>query len=91
MGKGPKRLLKVLGLFAFRVSAPAAEHLPQNCSAEYLPLSCAPFLVIQYAHSACLQHWCDEKRNTLCEICHKVSGLSATLHNGIKDMLVEGH
>lgn len=33
------------------------------------PCTCAGSL--KYAHKECLQHWCDEKGNTMCEICHQ--------------------
>lgn len=26
----------------------------------------------QYAHRKCVQRWCNEKGNTICEICHQV-------------------
>jgi len=26
----------------------------------------------QYAHRKCVQHWCNEKGDIICEICHKV-------------------
>jgi RING-variant domain len=31
------------------------------------------FLIpLQYAHRACVQRWCDEKGDVICEICHEV-------------------
>lgn len=29
--------------------------------------------VIQYAHRACVQRWCNEKGDVTCEICHEVN------------------
>nr|GMD60096.1 E3 ubiquitin-protein ligase MARCH8-like [Ipomoea batatas] len=34
------------------------------------PCSCRGTL--KYAHRACLQSWCNEKGNTMCEICNQV-------------------
>ncbi|XP_047333089.1 uncharacterized protein LOC124936619 [Impatiens glandulifera] len=34
-----------------------------------IPCSCRGSL--QYAHRKCVQHWCNEKGDTICEICHK--------------------
>ena len=31
------------------------------------------FSVFQYAHHKCVQRWCDEKGDTICEICHEVN------------------
>jgi len=28
--------------------------------------------LLQYAHRACVQRWCNEKGDTTCEICHEV-------------------
>ena len=41
----------------------------------YLCLGCShlDFYVVQYAHRACVQRWCNEKGDTTCEICHEVS------------------
>lgn len=29
-------------------------------------------IVLQYAHRSCVQRWCNEKGNTMCEICQQV-------------------
>ncbi|KAK4762343.1 hypothetical protein SAY86_008111 [Trapa natans] len=33
------------------------------------PCACSGSL--KYAHQKCVQHWCDEKGDTMCEICHQ--------------------
>lgn len=30
------------------------------------------YFSFQYAHRKCVQHWCNEKGDITCEICHKV-------------------
>lgn len=32
--------------------------------------------VLQYAHRKCIQRWCNEKGDTICEICLQVKMLS---------------
>lgn len=34
---------------------------------------------VQYAHRKCVQHWCNEKGDTICEICHQVCLLALSL------------
>lgn len=29
-------------------------------------------IFVQYAHRKCVQHWCNEKGDITCEICHQV-------------------
>ncbi|XAR55998.1 Ubiquitin--protein ligase [Bertholletia excelsa] len=36
-----------------------------------LDIPCACSGSLQYAHRKCVQHWCNEKGDTTCEICHK--------------------
>lgn len=31
------------------------------------------FVILQYAHRACVQRWCNEKGDITCEICHEVN------------------
>lgn len=35
---------------------------------------------LQYAHRKCVQHWCNEKGDTTCEICHQVCDFILPLH-----------
>ncbi|XP_074567651.1 uncharacterized protein LOC141824290 isoform X2 [Curcuma longa] len=37
---------------------------------ENLEVPCACNGSLKYAHRACIQHWCNEKGDTTCEICH---------------------
>lgn len=37
------------------------------------------FFQIQYAHRKCVQHWCNEKGDITCEICHQVCLLLSKL------------
>ncbi|KAL5761782.1 hypothetical protein ACOSP7_018046 [Xanthoceras sorbifolium] len=36
-----------------------------------LETPCACNGSVKYAHRKCVQHWCDEKGDTICEICHQ--------------------
>lgn len=36
-----------------------------------LDAPCACSGSLKYAHEACVQHWCNEKGNSMCEICHQ--------------------
>jgi len=38
------------------------------------------FGFVQYAHRKCVQHWCDEKGDITCEICHQVCFLYNSFH-----------
>lgn len=35
---------------------------------------------LQYAHRKCVQHWCNEKGDITCEICHQVCLCLVVLH-----------
>lgn len=35
---------------------------------------------VQYAHRKCVQHWCNEKGDITCEICHQVCFLNLILY-----------
>lgn len=38
--------------------------------------------LIQYAHRKCVQRWCNEKGDIICEICHKVNQITnSNLYN----------
>uniref|UniRef100_M1D087 Membrane associated ring finger 1,8 n=1 Tax=Solanum tuberosum TaxID=4113 RepID=M1D087_SOLTU len=39
-----------------------------------VPCSCCGSL--KYAHRRCVQRWCNEKGDTICEICHQVGDFS---------------
>jgi len=43
-----------------------------NLCSVFLILRLFPFGFVQYAHRKCVQHWCDEKGDIICEICHQV-------------------
>ncbi|RZR71621.1 hypothetical protein BHM03_00006115 [Ensete ventricosum] len=47
-----------------------------------LLLSCShlDFYVVQYAHRACVQRWCNEKGDITCEICHELMALLLLRH-----------
>ncbi|RWW19619.1 hypothetical protein GW17_00016318 [Ensete ventricosum] len=38
------------------------------------------FYVVQYAHRACVQRWCNEKGDITCEICHELMALLLLRH-----------
>lgn len=38
-----------------------------------LEMPCACSGSLKYAHRKCVQHWCNEKGDITCEICHQVS------------------
>lgn len=40
--------------------------------------SCLCLVFFQYAHRRCVQRWCNEKGDTICEICHQVGNLYVT-------------
>ncbi|KAJ0786155.1 putative E3 ubiquitin-protein ligase MARCH [Helianthus annuus] len=45
-----------------------------------LEVPCACSGSLKFAHRKCVQRWCDEKGDTICEICHKVSISLSTLY-----------
>lgn len=59
--KGGRILLYVSGSVSFFTSRSV-----------FLILELLPFGLVQYAHRKCVQHWCDEKGDITCEICHQV-------------------
>ncbi|KAL0381435.1 UNVERIFIED_CONTAM: hypothetical protein Sangu_0207800 [Sesamum angustifolium] len=44
-----------------------------------IPCSCRGSL--KYAHRKCVQRWCNEKGDTICEICHQVAAVQARLYS----------
>ncbi|KAH1111294.1 hypothetical protein GYH30_009898 [Glycine max] len=45
-----------------------------------LETPCACSGSLKYAHRKCVQHWCDEKGDITCEICHHVCFLHNSFH-----------
>ncbi|XP_010554312.1 PREDICTED: uncharacterized protein LOC104824079 [Tarenaya hassleriana] len=43
----------------------------EECSIKNLESPCACSGSLKYAHRKCIQHWCNEKGNIICEICHQ--------------------
>jgi RecJ-like exonuclease len=43
-----------------------------ECDIKNLESPCACNGSLKYAHRKCVQRWCNEKGNTICEICHQV-------------------
>ncbi|XP_010527904.1 PREDICTED: uncharacterized protein LOC104805161 [Tarenaya hassleriana] len=43
----------------------------EECPIKNLESPCACSGSLKYAHRNCVQHWCNEKGNTICEICHQ--------------------
>ncbi|KAL1202591.1 putative E3 ubiquitin ligase SUD1 [Cardamine amara subsp. amara] len=43
----------------------------EECAIKNLESPCACNGSLKYAHRKCVQRWCNEKGNTICEICHQ--------------------
>ncbi|KAK9049324.1 hypothetical protein SSX86_031707 [Deinandra increscens subsp. villosa] len=47
---------------------------------ENLEVPCACSGSLKFAHRKCVQRWCNEKGDTICEICHKVISLASFIY-----------
>ncbi|XP_010476475.1 PREDICTED: uncharacterized protein LOC104755722 [Camelina sativa] len=53
------------------VSSAECRICQEDCAIENLESPCSCNGTLKYAHRKCIQRWCNEKGNTLCEICHQ--------------------
>ncbi|KAA0032255.1 RING/FYVE/PHD zinc finger protein [Cucumis melo var. makuwa] len=49
-----------------------------------LETPCACSGSLKYAHRKCVQHWCNEKGDITCEICHQFGLVSILLWNNVR-------
>ncbi|KAG6417771.1 hypothetical protein SASPL_119964 [Salvia splendens] len=50
----------------------------ESCKSLETPCGCSGS--VKFAHRDCVQRWCDEKGNTICEICLQISWLSCIIY-----------